>query len=105
MSVGVHGTQPYLAVYAKAEWRYGILHSVCKKLITFMYHRTINSVTCYWHITINRLDPFVIHRPVSGQGVQQTCIKFTGNAQARFIVVYALLGSLNFDTKLACVRM
>ena len=33
MSVGVHGIQPYLVVYAKAELRYGILHSVCKHLL------------------------------------------------------------------------
>ena len=38
-------------------------------------------------VTINRLDPFVIHRPVSGQGVQQTCIEFTGNAQASVHIV------------------
>ena len=41
----------------------------------------------------------MIHRPVSGQGVQQTCIKFTGNAQVRncsLYIVYALLGSLNY---------
>ena len=34
----------------------------------------------------HRLDPFVVHRPVSGQGVQHTCIKFTGNAEVSVCV-------------------
>ncbi|XP_065904166.1 dynein axonemal intermediate chain 4-like [Dysidea avara] len=46
-----------------------------------------------WDLTHSVLDPFVVHRPVSGQGVQHTCIKFTGNAE--IIIVGDEEGNIN----------